>query len=72
MVRKVRPSTLALTAAAIVVGVNWILAPHLYPSYSIAVWAVLITILVACLLIFGTIDSVRTRLRQRRRKKAAP
>ncbi len=72
MARKIRPLTLALATAAFVVVVNWILGPRLYPSYSIAVSAVIITILVACLLIFGTTDSIRTRLRQRRRKKAAP
>ena len=71
MARKVRPLTLTLVGATLIVAANWILAPRLYPNYRDAVPLVTVTILVGYLLVFGTVDSLRRRLRERRRKRLA-
>jgi hypothetical protein len=44
----------------------------LYPTYRAALSGAMTTSGVACLLIFGTIESVRRRLRERKRKNALP
>lgn len=68
--RKVQLATMLLTAAVLIVAANWYLRPQLYPNYAMGVPAAMITVGVAFLLIFGAIDSVRRRLRIRRRKES--
>jgi hypothetical protein len=54
----------------LVASVNWLLGPRLYPTYATTVALVMTTLATAGLLIFGTIDSVRRRIRLRKYKKA--
>lgn len=68
--RRVRPLTALLALAVLLAIANWLLGPHFYPNYRSVISEVMTTIAVACLLIFGTIDSVRRRLRERKRKDA--
>jgi hypothetical protein len=63
-------SVLSLLGIALVMA-NGILVPRLYPAYRMLVPSVLVTLSVAALLIFGTWESVRRRLRNRRRLKSA-
>jgi hypothetical protein len=63
-------SVLSLLGIAVVIA-NWIIGPRLYPAYRILVPSVLVILSVAALLIFGTWESVRRRIRNRRRLKSA-
>lgn len=68
--RKTRPLSVLLAVAMLVASVNWLLGPRLYPTYATTVALVMTTLATAGLLIFGTIDSVRRRIRLRKYKKA--
>jgi len=60
-----------LLLLGIAVGIaNGIVGPRLYPVYQMLVPLVLVTISVAALLIFGTVESVRRRRRNRARLKS--
>ena len=55
-----------LLLLGIAVGIaNGIVGPRLYPVYQMLVPLVLVTISVAALLIFGTVESVRRRRQNR-------
>lgn len=66
---RVRDTVLA-TYGVLLVG-NWMLGPRLYPEFRIAVTSALIIVMVADLLVFWTLESIRRRLRNRRRTNAA-
>jgi arginine exporter protein ArgO len=68
--RRTRPLTVLLLVAILVVIANWTLGPRFYPSHSVLISEAVTTIGVVCLLIFGTLDSARRRLRERKRKNA--
>jgi len=70
--RRMRPLAVVLAVAVLAAVANWVLGSRLYPSYRAVISGAMTTIGVACLLIFGTIDSARRRLRERKRKNALP
>ena len=61
---------LSLLGIAVVIA-NRIVGPRLYPDYRMLVPSVLVALSVAALLIFGTVESVRRLIRNRRRLKSA-
>jgi peptidoglycan/LPS O-acetylase OafA/YrhL len=63
-------SVLSLLGIAVVIA-NGIVGHRFYPAYRMLVPSVLATLSVAALLIFGTWESVRRRIRNRRRLKSA-
>jgi len=67
-----RPLPVILAVVVLAAVANWVLGSRFYPSYRAVISGAMTTIGVACLLIFGTIDSARRRLRERKRKNALP
>jgi hypothetical protein len=62
---RVRNMVLAIYALMLIS--NWTIGPRLYPNYQIIITSTLVTIMVADLLIFGTMESIRRRARNRKR-----
>ena len=67
-----KPRAVIYAILVLVAIANWIVGPRLYPHYRAAITGALITLVVADLLIFGTLDSIRRRRRNRKRNHAVP